>query len=184
MKQAQAVTIWKRFHWSFFVNTQGILIALGRFREALKQGDIESAKIELNSAADLLRAAGAAMEMAGSFSSHEYEDEVRPTMLPPKVGVAFSGLMSWDHAVLIRIWKHLKPDFENLPPELRAEHEDFIRAYGFLASSHRAVCKRFGGNTGGSLRTENEVATAMLDRFTKSRLGMIDPGHSDGCPVQ
>jgi hypothetical protein len=178
-----AVDVWKQFHWSFFVHTQGLLIALGRFREAMNAGKISVARMELSSAAELLQASGAAMELAGSYSRKAYESQVRPSMLPPHVNSEdFSGLMSWDHAALMQLWRQLRPVFQNLPAALDAEHRVFIEAYGFLASSHRAVCQRFGGDENGSLRNEDQIAIDALDLFEKRRRNLIDPNQSSGCP--
>jgi hypothetical protein len=100
------VEIWKSFHWSFFVNTQGLIICLGRFEQALEKGDLREANLEFATAASLLEASSAAMELAGSFSRQDYESVVRPSMLPPEVSEDnFSGLMSWDHSTLIQRWK-------------------------------------------------------------------------------
>ena len=171
-----ATTLWKRMHWSFFVNTQGLLIALHRFEHALAGGDIPMARTELRAAADMMRASGASMRLAGSFNRSDYEREVRPSMMPPSVGTDdFSGLMSWDHASLIRLWKRLSPLFGSLPESLHGAHVDFVDAYSALASSHRLVCARFGGEQDGSIRYNGKPALEMLERFERSRSGLIDP---------
>lgn len=169
--------LWRRLHWSFFVNTQGLLLALRRFEAAIDGGNTAAARTELTAAADLMRASGASMRLAGSFSRDDYERQVRPSMMPPGVGVEdFSGLMSWDHASLIQLWKRLTPVFASLPASLREAHADFVAAYKTLASSHRAVCSRFGGNESGSIRYQGKPALDILQRFESSRRGLIDPG--------
>ena len=179
-----ALETWKSFHWSFFVNTQGLIICLGRFEEALDKGDLQEANLELATAASLLEASGAAMELAGSFSRQDYENVVRPSMLPPEVSEDnFSGLMSWDHSTLIQQWKKLRPKFTHLPPELEDTHRDFVSAYQQLAISHRAVCQRFGGDEGGSIRNDSEIATEVLDRLESNRRSLIQPSGSGGCPM-
>ncbi|MBG86576.1 MAG: siderophore biosynthesis protein [Verrucomicrobiales bacterium] len=179
-----SVEIWKHFHWTFFVHVQGLIISLGRFRSRLNDRDLESARTELLTAADLLCASGAAMELAGNFSRQDYEQVVRPSMMPPAVSREnFSGLMSWDHATLIELWQELRPLFKNLPTELEAAHRDFVEAYQFLATSHRAVCERFGGGESGSLRNGEELGVDVLDLFQKSRNRLIDPNQTSGCPV-
>lgn len=78
----------------------------------LALGDTSAAEVELTTATDLMLASGAAMELAGSFTKPEYQQEVRPSMTPPQVqSDNFSGLMSWEHAVLVQIWKRLSPVF-------------------------------------------------------------------------
>ncbi|MEL7226032.1 MAG: siderophore biosynthesis protein, partial [Cyanobacteria bacterium J06576_12] len=145
--------IWQGFHWSFFINVQGLIISLSRFEAQLVLGNLLAAETELACATDLMLASGASMELAGSFSHIQYDQIVRPTMTQPQVRSAnFSGLMSWEHAALMQIWKRLRPIFENLPVELQAQHQAFIQAYLSLSKSHRAVCEKFGGSEGGSLR--------------------------------
>jgi len=179
MTATQAQTIWRGFHWAFFINVQGLIICLRRFEAQLVLENIEQAKTELKTATELLLASGAAMELAGSFSRQEYEQIVRRSMTPPQVRAAdFSGLMSWEHATLMQVWKRLRPTFEHLPPSLQAQHQDFINAYLSLAKAHRAVCEKFGGGEGGSLRFEGGCAVETLDRFGASRHALIDPSHT------
>jgi hypothetical protein len=92
--------------------------------------------------------------------------------------------MSWEHATLMQVWKRLHPTFEDLPPALQPQHQDFVNAYLSLAKAHRAVCEKFGGDEGGSLRFEGSCAVETLDRFGESRRTLIDPNHSvsEGCP--
>lgn len=168
--------IWQGFHWSFFINIQGLTLTLRRFENHLNKNEVYAAKIELITATDLMLASGASMILAGSFSKQEYEEQVRTTMIPPYVeSLDFSGLMSWEHSALIEIWKKLKPLFANLPSELKAQHEQFITAYLKLAESHKAVCQKFGGANTGSLRFQGKNALETLDRFTSSRKSALDP---------
>jgi hypothetical protein len=171
-----AEAIWQGFHWSFFIQIQALIICLQRFEQALDQGDLLNAKLELSTAATFLQASGAAMELAGSFSRQMYDQTIRPSMSPPQVqSLDFSGLMSWEHAYLIQVWKRLRPKFANLPIELEPTHQVFVAAYGELAQSHRAVCAKFGGDEAGSLRFDRSTATATLDAFSRSRLHLINP---------
>lgn len=180
-----AMTLWKRFHWAFFVNTQGLTMALLRFERFFHEGDLEGARRELVSAATLMRASGASMQLAGSFSRQAYQEEVRPSMMPPAMETAgFSGLMSWDHSSLIELWRRLGPVFSAMPETLDAEYRDFVAAYGTLAQSHTAVCARFVQKGEGSIRYESDEAVESLRRFRKGREAMLDPsGHAAGCPV-
>ena len=173
-KLLSAKKVWQGFHWSFFINVQGLIISLNRFEKYLILQDISKAKIELKSCTKFLLASGSAMKLAGSFSQQEYEKEVRPTMTPPQVvSQDFSGLMSWDHGALIQTWKRLAPIFKNLPIELKCEYDDFVNAYRQLATAHRSVCEKFGGDETGSLRFDNSNALDTLDKFRNSRLKLI-----------
>jgi len=180
----QSQAIWQGFHWSFFLNVQGLILCLNRFELQLQRGNLTEANIELKTATELMLASGASMELAGHFGRDRYEAEVRTSMTPPQVQSSdFSGLMSWEHAALMKVWKRLSPTFENLPPELTEQHQAFVAAYRTLAKSHRAVCEKFGGDEGGSLRFDRSSAVKTLDKFSQSRLGFINPSKpspSDG----
>ncbi|NEP19794.1 MAG: siderophore biosynthesis protein [Leptolyngbya sp. SIO4C1] len=168
--------IWQGFHWSFFINVQGLILSLSRFEAQLALGNLDEAQVELAAATDLMLASGASMQLAGSFSRDAYEAQVRQSMTPPQVRATnFSGLMSWEHAALMQIWKRLRPVFAALPDDLKPQHQKFVQAYFALAQAHRAVCEKFGGSDGGSLRFDQSCAIATLDKFSHSRWCLIDP---------
>jgi hypothetical protein len=172
---ASPLDIWIDGHWVFFAFIQSLIIALKRFRVEMDRGDLPAAKVELKAASTLLLSSGAAMKLAGDFSSRAYENEVRGLMVRPNVPVDnFSGLLSADHIYLIKLWKELKPYFANLPPELDLEHRDFVAAYKELAAGHRAVCDKFGGGEAPSLRSTT-TALDELNKFEKARLKLVDP---------
>jgi hypothetical protein len=149
-----------------------------RFEAMLALGDWSAAQVELATATDLMLASGAAMELTGSFTKREYQQDIRPSMTPPQVqSDNFSGLMSWEHAVLVQLWKRLTPVFAALPAELQPQHDRFIAAYLKLANSHKAVCQKFGGDEAGSLRFEKERAIDTLDKFRQLRCQFVDPQH-------
>lgn len=185
MNKIEAQTIWQGFHWSFFINIQGLIICLRRFEVYIAMNDIAHAEIELKTATDLMVASGASMILAGSFSQQQYEAQVRKMMAPPYVKADnFSGLMSWEHSALIQVWKRLRPVFANLPAELEMQHQKFVSAYFDLANAHKAVCEKFGGDKDGSLRFEGKIALDTLDKFSHSRQLLIDPksANTSGCP--
>lgn len=183
MKQITSQTIWRGFHWSFFINTQGLIICLRRFERFVAMNRICQAEVELKTATDLMTASSASLILAGSFSRQEY-DQVRTSMSPPHVKSSdFSGLMSWEHAVLVQVWKRLRPIFAELPAALKPQHEEFVHAYHNLANAHRAVCEKFGGDKDGSLRFQGNSALDTLDKFGHSRQQLINPQLSrSGCP--
>lgn len=167
--------IWQGFHWTFFIDVQGLILSLLRFEKALTQSDLPSADTELRCAACLLKASGAAMQLGGSFSAEAYNNEVRQSMTPPHVtSEHFSGLMSWDHARLIRLWQRLGPQLGALPDDLSDAHGAFLQAYVEMTSAHSAVCSRFVGESGGSLRS-SDPAVGILEKVLRHRLRIIDP---------
>ncbi|GBF80863.1 siderophore biosynthesis protein [Aphanothece sacrum] len=173
-EETQSLRIWKGFHWSFFVMTQGLTICLKRFEEAIKQNDLILAQKELKTATNLMLASSAAMKLTGSFNPSHYQNYIRSTMNPPGVkSPDFSGLMSWDHAILIELWKQLKPIFSSIPLEIKPNHDEFIIAYKNLAESHRKVCSKFGGEEMGSLVCPNKTAVETLDKFANNRQRLL-----------
>lgn len=184
MSVPSARSIWQGFHWTFFIDVQGLVLSLARFGEALDRDALDAARLELRSAATMLRASGAAMQLAGSFSPLEYENEVRLSMMQPGVSSDnFSGLMSWEHARLMRLWQQLSPRLGDLPAALEADHRDFVQAFVEMITAHREVCRRFVGEESGSLRSE-DCAVGILDKVLKGRLKLIDPQQrrTGSCP--
>lgn len=174
MNQSNSLQTWKGFHWAFFINIQGLIICLKRFEKYVILEDISRAKIELETATTLISASGAAMQLAGSFNRQDYENKVRQTMTSPNVqSQNFSGLMSWEHAALIQLWKKLRPIFETLPPPLQPHHEKFVAAYFRLVNAHKEVCQKFGGEESGSLRFGSTKAVDTLEKFGHAREKLI-----------
>ncbi len=174
MNKTNPQNIWQGFHWSFFINVQGLIICMLRFEQLIDKDRIKLAGIELQTAANLMLAAAASMELAGDFSRAEYEDYIRPTMMSPNVqSDNFSGLMFWDHAYLMKIWQQIQPKFKNMPLRLKSEQDEFIMAYRTLAKSHKRVCSEFGGKEIASLHSQNTTAIKILDKFEHSRHKLI-----------
>lgn len=178
----ELLEVWRKGHWIFFVLTQALIIAFKRLVLALKDGDEESAGIELTAATDLFWASGAAMKLAGAFSNAQYHSDVRPTMTlgADKALVkttSLSGAMTWDHHYLVnRVWREsLMPLLSALPLGVRALYPEFLRAYREgLSTGHRVVCAKFGGATMGSLVAPNQIAVELLDNIEVTRLAQLD----------
>lgn len=176
--------IWREFHWAFFLNVQGLIMGMRRFSDFLDRGSLAEAEEELRAATVLMHASAAAMQLAGSFTRDVYNNQIRVSMTPPTVqSDDFSGLMSWEHGVLVTIWRDLRPRFADLPAALAPAHVEFVRAYQELAIGHTRVCAKFVDADGGSLRFSDRKALETLRRFGESRMDLIDPQRSaKGCP--
>ena len=70
MTVPQGQTLWRGFHWAFFVNVQGLIICLRRFEAQLARGQLDQAQTELQTATELLLASGASMELAEIGRAH------------------------------------------------------------------------------------------------------------------
>lgn len=169
--------IWKRCHWIFFIFIQGLIIFLLRFEKEFKMENFDRVAIELETGSELMFGAGAAMIMAGSYSRKEYEEQIFPTMEPPNVKAeGFSGLMYWDHAYLVTLWKQNKKTIENLPACLQNQYDKYLRAYKFMASAHTSVCSKFGGGeVGGSVKHPTGGALLALEKIVQARWRMVNP---------
>lgn len=169
--------IWKRCHWIFFIFIQGLIIVLLRFEKEFKMENFNQVAIELETGAELMFGSGAAMIMAGMYSRKEYEEQIFPTMEPPKVKAeGFSGLMYWDHAYLVTLWKQNKKNFQNLPASLQNQYDKYLLAYKFMASAHTSVCSKFGGGeVGGSVKHPTGGALSALEKIVQARWRMVNP---------
>jgi hypothetical protein len=177
--------VWKKGHWVFLVFSQALILSLNRLVDAIGNDQLDRAKIELETATELMYASGSAMKLTGNFTREKYESEIRPTMITgnPQSLVQsenLSGLMMWDHDYLINVIckQKLLPIMKNLPSILEAEHENFVRAYQWgISEGHKSICAEFGGCEIGSLisASESSAAIKILEKFEKSRLKILDP---------
>ncbi|MCG8312778.1 MAG: hypothetical protein MI976_06130 [Pseudomonadales bacterium] len=178
-----AQTKWQGFHWTFFIDVQGLILSLKSFEQSFNNQQLDQAAADLRCTAALLKASGAAMKLAGNFTADEYENDVRVSMMPPHVqSDNFSGLMSWEHACLIKLWQQLSPTFGKLPQQISSAHTEFVEAFVDMISAHRGVCNKFVGDET-SLRS-SDPAISVLEKLLIHRLRMIDPNNrfQGGCP--
>ncbi|KPI14865.1 hypothetical protein OV450_8238 [Actinobacteria bacterium OV450] len=93
-----ALQLWKAGHRLFFTLIQATVVAL---RDATSPPS-HPAPAETRTAATLLAACAAAMRLTTTFSPHDYQHTVRPSMAPPQHALAgFSGMWSADHCALV-----------------------------------------------------------------------------------
>ena len=187
--------VWKKGHWVFLVFSQALIISLNRLVAAIGNDQLDQAKVDLETTAELMYASGAAMKLTGNFTREKYESEIRPTMTignPQSLVQSenLSGLMMWDHDYLINVIckQKLSPIIKTLPSILTAEHEKFVRAYQCgISEGHKSICSEFGGGDIGSLMAASESSAAIktLEKFEKSRLKLLDPTGQvkGGCPL-
>lgn len=161
---------WKRYHWLFFIFLQGNILCMLHFK---KQNMVE-AEVILKAMSQLMLASGASMLFAGESKPQEYENTIRPTMMPPHVkSPEFSGIMSYDHAYLINLWNQEKNYFKLIPSFFESTYEDFLKAHEFLALAHKFVCHKYGGSQTGSLRGKKVTALENLEKINSARRRLI-----------
>ncbi len=166
--------IWKRYHWLFFVFLQGNILCMLHLKKEMRKENMIQVGAMLKSMSQLMLASGASMLFAGASQPQEYENEIRPTMMPPHVNSPeFSGIMSYDHAYLINLWNKEKKLFKLIPSFLSSAYEEFLDAHKFLALAHKFVCQKYGGNRTGSLRENQVTALESLEKINDSRRRLI-----------
>ncbi|MDP2660004.1 MAG: hypothetical protein Q8R28_04680 [Dehalococcoidia bacterium] len=159
---------WRIGHHGFFVLTQGLVLALSKFRRHVASGNLTDAGRYLEAATCLMHGSASVFRFTGDFSEDDYNLGVRPTM-PDR----FSGIMSEDHAVMIRI----VPSSKGLPIELSFSHRRFKEATAGAIDAHTLVCAQFGGNDEPSLRMSQESrlsAVQVLKQFRRNRLRLLN----------
>jgi hypothetical protein len=93
-----------------------------------------------------------------------------------------SGLLSPDHAHLIKLISTLKCKLAALVPRCAKAYRRFRDAFSDTYDAHLFVCERFAGREKPSLMTVLKAETAaveVLNRFKRSRLGLLP--ESAGC---
>ncbi|MEH2460175.1 hypothetical protein [Nostoc sp.] len=134
----QSLEIWKKLHWSFFSMIQALNIGLQRFEQAMINENLALAQAELESAATLMLASGAAMELAASFNPVDYDQQIRPTMIPP----------------------HVESHDLGLPETI--ENPDVGEVIYVAAESGEVMCRRWNWRNGDKTRiTETTQAIVM-----------------------
>lgn len=176
--------IWQEFHWAFFLHVQGLILSMQRLALMLDRDDMPAAEQELNSATVLMHASASAMVLAGSFTKADYNSTIRPSMMQPHVvSDNFSGLLSWEHGVLVKLWRDMRPRFACLPEALDQAHQEFADAYRMMSKGHMHICAKFVGQNGNSLRTSDREALQSLKSYGRARLDTINPPKPPaGCP--
>jgi hypothetical protein len=169
-----ALLIWKRYHWLFFVFLQGNILCMLHLRKEMRKENMVQVGVILKLMSQLMLASGSSMIFAGVSDSQEYEDEIRPTMMPPNVkSPDFSGLMSYDHSYLMNLWNKDKKLFKLMPSFLDSAYQEFIDGHKFLALAHQFVCNKYGGHQIGSLREKKITALENLEEFNNARRKLI-----------
>jgi hypothetical protein len=167
---------WIRGHQVFLVITQGLIIACHQLGAALAAARRDVVDQAFERTAELLNGAAFAFRFTGDFAIADYEGVVRPSMMPPVAPAGMSGLLSSDHAHLVKLMSTLKPQLATLDPLCLPAYRRFREALAGAYDAHRFVCERFSGGEKPSLLTalKTEMAAVeVLDRFKRSRLGML-----------
>jgi hypothetical protein len=169
---------WVVGHQIFAALTQGLVMALQEFEAAMVAGDDVSVGAALALAADLLLASAASFRFACDFPPAAYEDDIRPSMMPPHVGEGFSGLLSDDHRCLVQVMTRLRPLMAEAEARFAAGHRRLTAAFQRVYADHKLICARFGGAQAPSLRgrtCSHLSGVEQLENYARARSRLLRP---------
>jgi len=176
-----ALREWVVIHHIFLVQLQGLLLAHRILQDALRRGDTAAAARDLLFAAELLRAAAAAMRLAKHIESVDYARDVRPSMEPPNVSRGFSGLWSADHAAVLQTMRRVGP-LVSSTPALGPARDTYLRVLSQVYCVHADICSAFVGS-GASLQmlTETDSTESGADKLLRNfRLRALEYAGAEG----
>ncbi|WP_173874248.1 hypothetical protein SALCHL_006340 [Streptomyces albus subsp. chlorinus] len=174
---------WVRGHHVFMVFAQGCALAVSGMTAAVEDGDRETAAVAAAVATRMMRASRAALRFAGDATETQYQDEIRPTLMPPVAPPQMSGLRWRDHEALVRAltasgpaWASLAEDRPDLLAAFRSALDDTYDA-------HKGVCGHFVGSESPSLLAtarSHRPAVGVIEQFHRIRAGLLPqpPGPS------
>jgi hypothetical protein len=175
-RPSDALRRWIRGHRIFMVLIQGLVIAVDELTDAVARAETDRAAEALDLAVSLMRASEAALRFAGDFTPEEYQDLVRPTLMPPAAPSGLSGLNWRDHEHLVKRLAASRELLAGVDPSLVPLRARFREAYAAAYDAHRFVCARFVGEDVGSLLMtpkSKKSAVGVLTQYKRVRLQHI-----------
>ena len=163
---------WVRGHQVFVAMTQGLVFAFRAMAAAVKAGETADVARWADLAISLLDGSTATFEFTGDFSTDEYTDLVRPSMMPPHTQFCLSGMMSVDHRYFVTVVRDMKPALKALHALDADRHARIAGALRSVYDSHIHTCERFVGNQP-SIMTEGKTeksGVSLLEHFRTIRL--------------
>lgn len=179
-----ALRRWVRGHHVFMVFAQVSAMVTACLTDSARQRDLSGAEASAAAAIALMRGCEGALCYAGDASRDHYEEQIRPTLMPPIAPPKMSGLHWRDHEALIRgltgstdAWAWLGARRPDLLTGFRA-------ALGESYDSHQGVCEHFVGNQSPSLlaaKGSSRSAVGVLSQFRRIRLHSLpQPAQTPG----
>ena len=172
---SNSLSRWIDSHHSFFVFISVLITLQKSIKTSIDERDYIEAKESLWAAAALLRASTSALRLAGDIDPEIY-DQIRLTMEPPHVPKGFSGLLSADHAVLIKSIRSVGKDLFRHRNKLTPAIEFYWQSWEDCYAAHANVCSS-AVDDNGSLRADSTPASTQLMKFYRERTI-----NASGCP--
>lgn len=145
--QRYAVLRWKLGHHVFHVLLVTMNTRLNEAISRLEAEEWEATRAALLDLARLYDAATAAMRYAADFSSMQYKQLIRPSMMPPFASEGFSGVHNTEHATMLagvrtlrRLYKKVRAD---APEPVHLAWQRLVEAQRANQNNHMYVCRRF-----------------------------------------
>ncbi|MEC4891466.1 MAG: hypothetical protein SAL07_06850 [Oscillatoria sp. PMC 1051.18] len=154
---------WVIGHHVFYVLIQSLIVALNCFHAEMKAENFQEAEVAIAIATSLMWGAESALRFTGDFSSSQFQDVVRPSMMPPNAPSGLSGQFSMDHLYLVKLLSKLKPMLANLNHSLMTQHQQFTKAFEATYEAHKFVCGKFVGINSQSLRMNSSSKKSAVD---------------------
>lgn len=181
-----SVRRWFRGHYGFFVILQGIASAIQLMVSHVRRSELLQGRDALVTASILMRAASVAFRFTGDFPGVDYENRVRPNMMPPTAPPKVSGLQLRDHKYMVRALAAARPVLTCPPSELASCRDSFYEALLETYESHKFVCSSFLDDTSATLissdldRTPEQSHLSTLEYLKGLRLALVSdpPPHS------
>ncbi|GAA2658005.1 hypothetical protein [Streptomyces lunalinharesii] len=169
---------WVRGHHVFMAFAQGCTLALTSLTAAAGDGDEETAAAAAATATRVMWASRAALRFAGDATEDQYQEEIRPTLMPPVAPPQMSGLRWRDHEALVRALGSSRAAWSWLAARRPAALADFRAALDATYDAHKGVCRHFVGDQSPSLLAttrSHRPAVGVIEQFHRIRAGAL-PG--------
>jgi hypothetical protein len=163
---------WIHGHQIFAALTQGLIFSFQSMGHAVRAGNSQNVRRWADLSISLLRGSGAAFVLTGDFTVQDYNEIVRPSMMPPASPICLSGLMSIDHRFLVQTLRDLRPALRSLHEHEKERHDSLLAALSTVYDMHIHVCERFVGDRPSLLtagRTEKS-GPSLIEQFKALRL--------------
>ncbi|MEU9035657.1 hypothetical protein AB0D45_12280 [Streptomyces sp. NPDC048352] len=182
-----ALRRWVRGHHVFMVLAQGCALATACMRDSAARGDLPGAEASAAAAEALMRGCQGALLYAGDANREQYNQQIRPTLMPPVAPPKMSGLHWRDHEVLIKELARSREAWEWLAARGSVRPAAFRAALGEAYDSHIGVCDHFVGDQSPSLlaaQGSSRSAVGVIGQFRKIRLSSLpeQPATPEGDP--
>lgn len=171
-----ALRRWVRGHHVFMVFAQAATTAFRVLQDSAESADPAGAAAAAGATVALMRGCHGALAYAGSANRDQYNEQIRPTLMPPVAPPKMSGLHWRDHEALIVELSRSGPAWKWLEVRRPGLLGEFRQVLAEAYDAHRGVCEHFVGDTAPSLlatQRSSRSAVGVLSQLRRVRLGAL-----------